>query len=132
MPSRHEADLDWLYGREQSRPAPERTRVMPVPDEHADRPDASAPRSAAPAAPSVGRPLPPSYPPTPAYGQAASGRPLVAPPQGPGGPGTPGGPGGPAGPGSLSRRPRQRRPVRTVLRVLLALVLLAAIWLVGV
>ena len=131
MPSRHEADLDWLYGREQSRPAPEPTRVMPMPDERADRPDGSAPRSAAPAppAPSAGRPLPPSYPPTPAYGQDAYGRPVVAPPQGPGGPVAPGGTGGPDSP---SRRPRGRHPVRTVLRVLLALVLLAAIWLVAV
>ena len=31
MPSRHEADLDWLYGREQERREPEPTRVMPAP-----------------------------------------------------------------------------------------------------
>lgn len=122
MPSRHEADLDWLYGREQSRPAPEPTRVL-RPDE--DLPGASAPRAslAAPSAPAA----PVGYPRTPAYGEGWPS-PVGTPPGGPGGPDLPGGPGGPGG----SRAPRRRHPVRTTVRVVVALVLLAALWLVGV
>jgi LCP family protein required for cell wall assembly len=117
MANRHEADLDWLYGREQRRPEPEPTRVL--------TPAAPPPPEAPPA--SAGYPAPAGYPPTPTYGEGRTGAPRPVGPQGPGGPLDPGGPGG-GGP----RRPRRRRPVRTVFRSLLVLVLLALLWLVGV
>ena len=94
MANRHEADLDWLYGREQRKPEPEPTRVLPVPDERPDRaPGGSAPRAAA-AAPPVAVP---------------------------GGPVDPAGPGG--GGGRRPRRRRPVRTVLRTLLVLLLLVL---------
>ena len=125
MANRHDADLDWLYGREQRRSEPEPTRVLPVPE------DQGAPRSAVAAPPSrpAAPPTPGGYPVTPAYGDGAPPVRRDIPPQGPGGPFDPGGPGEPAG---GSRRPRRRRPVRTALRALAVLVLLALVWLVGV
>jgi len=128
MANRHEADLDWLYEREQRRPEPEPTRVLAPED----------------------RPAPVGYPPTPGYGQGLGARhdvrpdvrpdarpgvrpearPDRFPPPGPGGPVGPGGPDGGSPRGG--RPPRRRRPVRTALRTLGVLVLLALVWLVGV
>jgi len=127
MPSRREDDLDWLYGRERSRPEPEPTRVMPLPSPPESRAGGVPPRSSVAAPPAPARPAPPAYP-------SPSGRPVQ-----PGGPGDPYGPSGPVGPGGPgvpagggAKRPRRRRPVRTVLRTLLVLVLVALVWLVGV
>ena len=135
MANRHEADLDWLYGREQRRPEPEPTRVMPRPTDAPDAPPAAPVAPAAPAAPAAGvhAAAPAGYPRTPAYGEGVDPRPSWVPPQGPGGPGGPDGPGRPDSPGGRdARRPRRRRPVRTFFRALLVLVLLTVVWLVGV
>ncbi|HEY0240242.1 MAG TPA: LCP family protein [Friedmanniella sp.] len=131
MANRRDADLDWLYGREQRRPEPEPTRVMPRPDERsAPAPSGPAPRSAVAAPPRTDLPpTPSSYPRTPAYGEGRGSAPREVAPQGPGGPAYPGGPEGPAG---GARRPRRRHPVRNAFRALVVLVLLAVIWLVGV
>ncbi|WP_091178521.1 LCP family protein [Microlunatus flavus] len=127
MPSRHEADLDWLYGRERERPEPEPTRVMPAPQDRGPQRAPETPRASlgAPPAPSAPPQTPPGYPPVPAYGEGVPRRDPGFPPQGPAGPVRPGGDGG-------SRPPRRRRPVRTALRTLLVLVLLLVVWLVGV
>jgi LCP family protein required for cell wall assembly len=130
MANRRDADLDWLYGREQRRPEPEPTRVLPMPDDPEARAAGAAPRAAvgAPPRPEVAA-APAGYPQMPAYGRGDGSVPLTAPPQGPGGPGYPP---GPDGPGGGSRRPRRRHPVRNAVRALLVLVLLAVVWLVGV
>jgi LCP family protein required for cell wall assembly len=129
MANRHEADLDWLYGREPRRSEPEPTRVLPVPDDRAaPRPDVSAPP-----APSPAQPVPAAYPRTPAYGDGfadRSDRPDRGRPPVPPGPVDPGAPGGGSSGGGRPRR--RRRPVRTALRALAVLVLLALVWLVGV
>ncbi|GAA3570710.1 hypothetical protein GCM10022197_28960 [Microlunatus spumicola] len=144
MANRHESDLDWLYGREQRRPEPEPTRVLPLPEDHAARVGGGADgradgrpverAAAAPLAPPQAPPSPAGYPRTPAYGEGRGSFPPPATvPGGPSGPAGPYGPGGPGGPGGgPARRPRRRRPVRTVFRTLLVLVLLAIVWLAGV
>ena len=120
MANRHEADLDWLYGREPRRSEPEPTRVMAAPPQVAPAPPASP-------APEVQRP-PAGYPPIPSYGEGRGGVPRAVPPQGPGGPADPVGPGD----GGSGRPRRRRRPARTAFRTVLVLVLLALLWLVGV
>ncbi|MGI3783677.1 MAG: LCP family protein, partial [Janthinobacterium lividum] len=133
MANRHEADLDWLYEREQRRPEPEPTRVMGMPEGR----EASRSAVAAPAAPPqtahpAARPTPADYPHTPAYGEGLAPGHRGVPPQGPGGPSEPGGPEGPGGPAGGPKRPRKRHPVRNFFRAVLVLVLLAVVWLVGV
>lgn len=93
MANRHEADLDWLYGREQRKPEPEPTRVLPMPDGRPDRaPGGAAPRAA-----------------------------VAAPPvSGPGGPVDPTGPGGE---GRRPRRRRPVRTVLRTLLALVLVVL---------
>ena len=132
MADRHEADLDWLYGRAPRRSEPEPTRVLPLPDDRRAPRAASAPtpvRTPPDAARPAPAPVPSGYPGTAAYGEGFAPRPQGVPPQGPGGPA---GPGGPGDDGGGSRRPRRRHPVRNTFRALLVLVLLVVVWLVGV
>lgn len=120
MANRHEADLDWLYGREQRRAEPEPTRVL--------APETLPPPAPAAAPPPAALPRTSGY--DERYDEGYDPAPARVPSRGPAGPGGPGGPGGL--PRSGARPPRRRRPVRTALRALVVLVLLTLVWLVGV
>ena len=127
MPSSHNDDLDWLYGRDATlrrrSGEPEPTRVIPG----ADSSESEA-RTAyePPQATAYEPPAPAGYPASPGYGGSRAGQPYAM----------PGGAGGwPPGGGTVApppTLPKKRHPARTVLLLLLLVLLLLVGGLVGV